>query len=243
MTRVTLHKVKRKRGASWVLRWFGNDGRRYGEAIGDARTMPKRDAEAERRAKQGKLDCRVESPDRPGAMTLDNFLKRDRQAVAVDLKPRTIAEMETAAKHAAGALGADLDVRKIDRAAVGRFKQYLADRKLSAATIVKNLTHLQGAFSRGMADNLVTGNPFLPRSKRRPHGIRRPKVQQKPVQTYKPHELEALLAVAPDLWWATFIRLAYTSGLREGELLNLLWAEVDLDGRTVTDSMREQRSA
>ncbi len=76
MTNVTLHKIKRKHGACWALRWYGTDGKRYGESLGSCRKLPKRDAEALRRAKQGKLDCGVVRPDRPGRMTLDAFAEQ-----------------------------------------------------------------------------------------------------------------------------------------------------------------------
>ncbi|MCZ6735688.1 MAG: site-specific integrase, partial [Planctomycetota bacterium] len=124
------------------------------------------------------------------------------------------------------ALGADFDVRRIDHAAVGRIKRHLADRNLAPATICKVIRFLQGAFSRGRKLRLVTANPF--------DGVQLPKLQAKPVHTYKPHEIDAMIEVAPDLWWEALIRLGYTSGLRFGEMLNLTWSDVDLDGETVT---------
>jgi integrase len=245
MTKVTLHKVKRPRPPGkdgkdkpprqvWMLRWYGSDGKRYGETIGDCRKVSKREAGGRRREKQSKLDCHQESPDKPKRMTLAEFLRRDREAVNIDVKPRTIEEMNGAAKHATAALGSDFDIRAVDHVAVGRVKKHLAERDLAPATIVKVMTHLQGAFSRGVPNGSVTANPFLPRSKRRPHGVRLPRVPRGAVRVYKPHEVEAILAVAPSDWWRAFIRLAYTSGLRAGELFNLLWTDVDLDEGTVS---------
>lgn len=54
--KITLHKVKRKRGAAWALRWYGSRGKRYCETIGKGSVMTKRQAEAVRRDRQGKID-------------------------------------------------------------------------------------------------------------------------------------------------------------------------------------------
>lgn len=244
MTKVTLHKCKRARAPTkngaprsrtfWMLRWYGTDGCRYGEVIGGCDKLPKRDAEARRREKQSKLDCGVVRPDRPRRNTLADFLQQDREAVSIDMAPRSIVEMKTAARHAAAVLGDDFDLHKVNAAAVGRIKKYLSDKGRSPATIRKINMTLQGAFSRGIGLGLVTTNPFLPRSRRRPYGVRLPKVQQSPVRIYKRFEIDALLAVAPSKWWATYIRLAFTSGLRQGEVLNLMWSDIDLEVGTVT---------
>ncbi len=218
---ITLHRVKRKTGAVWMLRWYDSRGKRCGETIGKVGVMTKRQAEHVRRERQGKLDNRLIPRDRPKRMALQEFLRRDRQAVAVDVKPKTIEELRIAADHAIRALGTDYDVQQLDYADVGRIKSHLADRKLASATICKTIRHLQGAFSRGVRLRLIASNPF--------QGVTLPKVQPKPVRTYQPQEIAAMIAVAPDLWWEALIRLGYTSGLRRGELLNLQWLDVDFD--------------
>ncbi len=45
-----------------------------------------------------------------------------------------------------------------------------------------------------------------------------------------------MIDAAQNEWWRTLLRLAFTSGLRQGELLNLRWEDVDLDRGTVTVS-------
>ena len=220
--RATAHNPKRH---TWQIRWVGTDGKRYCETIGDAARMTKTDAEIIRRQRQGKMDNGLAPVNRPGRLGLAEFLRRDREAVAIDVKAKTLSELETAGAHAVRALGGTLDVQRLDHAAVGRLKKHLADRGLAAATIVKVVRYLQGAFSRGLKLQLVTSNPFK--------GVKLPKIQARAVQVYRLHEVEAMIAVAPS-WWATFIRLAHTSGLRAGELHNLLWSDVDLEARTVT---------
>ena len=86
--------------------------------------------------------------------------------------------------------------------------------------------YLQGAFTRGVKNRLVLSNPF--------DGVDLPKVQPKKVQFFRRFEVEAMIGVAWSQWWRVFIRLAYTSGLRQEELLTLRWEDVDLDEQTVT---------
>ena len=129
MTKVELHKIQRPRppGADgtvrkarevWMLRWIA-DGKRYGETIGDCKTMSRRTAESIRCSQQGKYENNVESPKKPKRMTLAAFLDADRDAVGIDLRPRTLAELKTAAMHATAVLGNDFDIRNMNAAAVG----------------------------------------------------------------------------------------------------------------------------
>ena len=83
----------------------------------------------------------------------------------------------------------------------------------------------QSAFARGVRLRIIASNPF--------QGVKLPKVQPRAVRIYKPYELKALVAVAPDLWWETLIRLAYTSGFRLGEMFNLQWFDLDFDAGAV----------
>ena len=230
MTKVRLKRFKRKQPNGkdryvWMLRWDGSNGRDCGETIGDCRTMTRRQAEAIRRDRQGKIDNRLIPRDRPKRMALQEFLHRDREAVEVDVKPKTIEELRIAANHAIRALGVDYDVQQLDYADVGRIKSHLADRKLAAATITKTIRYLQSAFARGVKLRIIASNPF--------QGVKLPKVQPKAVRVYKPTEVEALIAVAPALWWESLIRLGYTSGFRLGEMLNLQWSDLDFDAGTV----------
>lgn len=245
MTKVALYKTKGPTRANpkrhvWQLRWVGSEINpktgspiRYTETIGDAARITKRDAEATRREQQGKMDNGLTPRDRPKRMGLGEFLRRDREAVVIDVKPKTIEEMRIAADHATRALSENFDVRRIDHAAIGRIKHHLADRNLAPATIGKVIRKLQAAFSRGVQRKAVASNPF--------DGVKLPRVQAKPVRIFKPHEVETMLAVAPDLWWDALIRLGYTSGLRLGEMLNLQWADADFDDEAV--SVQAKRAA
>ncbi len=210
----------------WQLRWYGTNGTRYCETVGDCARMTKLEARGVQRKRQSSMDCGRSPVDPPRTQGLEDFLARDREAVGVDRNRRTIAELETAAAHAVAALGAGLDVQRMGPEHVGRIKRHLKDKGLSAATIVKVVYHLSGAFARGLRHDLVTRNPFA--------NVELPKVQPNKVSFFTKEQVDGMIDAAQNEWWRTLLRLAFTSGLRQGELLNLLWEDVDLEGGTVT---------
>ena len=81
---------------------------------------------------------------------------------------------------------------------------------------------------------------IVPRGHRSPlAGIERAPEPADPERYLRPEEVERLVAVARvvDRRWRrlpVLIRLAFTTGLRRGNLMALRWRDVDLDARTVT---------
>jgi integrase len=53
-------------------------------------------------------------------------------------------------------------------------------------------------------------------------------------------EVRRLLNVTPDLYWQARILLAYTAGLRKGELLNFTWADVEFATQAIQVAPKEQ---
>lgn len=53
-------------------------------------------------------------------------------------------------------------------------------------------------------------------------------VRYVPVEDYR-----ALMNEAPKLWWRALISVAYGSGLRRGEILNLTWGDIDFENQLV----------
>ena len=79
-------------------------------------------------------------------------------------------------------------------------------------------------FREAMECSLVRSNSF--------DGIRQEKVGQPGWQYLKPEHFQALTKASPSLRWRGMITLAYCCGLRQGEILNLTWRDVDFaEGR------------
>ncbi len=81
-------------------------------------------------------------------------------------------------------------------------------------------------------------NPFKATRSERQGGIRRFKLADREWHRTSPDELAKLLGVC-DRYWQAMILLAYTAGLREGEIWNLTWTDVDLDGMTITVNAKQ----
>ncbi|MBB6345498.1 integrase [Nonomuraea muscovyensis] len=99
---------------------------------------------------------------------------------------------------------------------------------LSARSVIYVHAVLRKAFGDAVdVDQLIASNPV--------ERAKRPKYQYaEPGTVWTPAQLRAFLALArPHRLYAFFHLAAYT-GARRGELLNLRWPDIDLDGRTVT---------
>lgn len=236
MAKVTLHKVKRPTQRApnrrvWMLRWYDTHGKRCGETIGEVGKVSKRDAEATRHDREVKMDMGVVKRDRPEKISLSEFIRRDREAIQADVKPTTLLEYDHAANHALKALGGEILLSQIGRAEVGRIKKHLADLGRRPATIRKTMTALGALMRRAEADGLIHENPF--------NGAAKGKTQSKTARIFRPEEINAMLSVTPTQWWRVFLKLAVTSGLRVGELLNLHWRDIDFNEKTVTVSRKD----
>ena len=222
----------------WRLRWPGKDGRMRTENIGRCDEISEREAGRKRRKKIADLDSGKALRD-PSGLTLKRFLDLDRDAIRTDAELATIRAHEIAGQHAIDAIGEDVLIDRIGWAEVTALKNRLSAEHTingrtkpacSKATIAKVLTTLKAAWNRATRRGLVVSNPFV--------GEGVGKVQAKQKRIYTAEEVDAMIAVAPNAWWQTFIRLAFTTGLRLGEIVNLTWTDLDFKAGTATVSAK-----
>ncbi len=230
MTKVNLIEARKPTKADpartcYVLRWWTAADKYRAVTLGVVGTMTKRQAVLRQRRKQGEFDNDLAPTDRPGVQPLKAFFEADREAVAVTVAPKTLEDLRIAADHAVRALGEDFDLHKMGHAHIGRIATAMDKRGLARATWVKVLSKLQAACSRGVKRGDLKANPFV--------GYRYPKVPRRKVDTFSAVEVAAMIGAAPSLWWRVLIRLAYTTGLRRGEMLNLQWDDIDFAGGVV----------
>jgi len=166
-------------------------------------------------------------------------LELDREAIKAEVKPSTLIVHENVSKHAEAAIGADVELSSIDWQHVSDLKNWLGsehvlgERKLppcSKATIKKSIVTLKAAFNRAIERELIDTNPFAKE--------KLAKVQPKQKRIYSLAEVDAMVEAASGIWWKAFIRVAITTGLRFGEILNLTWADIDSDAAQITVSAK-----
>jgi integrase len=95
------------------------------------------------------------------------------------------------------------------------------DAGLSARTAGHAHTLLKQALKQAVADGLIPRNPA--------DAVRPPKATKKDIRPLTPQQVRRLLTEARgDLFEALYV-VAVTAGLRQGELLGLMWEDVDLE--------------
>lgn len=99
--------------------------------------------------------------------------------------------------------------------------------KASAVTLAGLHNTMRAAWNRGKRWRLVTGeNPCA--------GVDPPKLDREARRPLEPDEARRLLETARGDRLFALLMVALTTGLRQGELLGLTWADVDLDRGVIT---------
>jgi integrase len=114
---------------------------------------------------------------------------------------------------------------------------FIADRLasgLAIGTVNKDIRTLKRIF------NLAIDPRGYLRENQNPFGrIRQRKKAQKKIRYVSTTEYRSLLSATPRLWWRVLMSIAYGSGLRRGEILNLTWADIDFENQRIHVLMKE----
>jgi len=121
-----------------------------------------------------------------------------------------------------------LNLTGIDFCLLEKFRTSLIQTEISPATVNKYLRTLQSALQRAVKRNYIRVNPFL--GNRKALYLPEP---EKDIVTITYEELKKLLAACPDDRWYGIITVAYHAGLRQKEIINLQWADIDYDSHII----------
>lgn len=142
-------------------------------------------------------------------------------------KPTTIHQYRQKAKYSVEFLGTKRmqDVRPVDieRMQTALLKQGLSPRTVSMATSVLNM-----AFKHAKdIGQVVASNPCeRVRKPRKPSGSSVPRAMN-------PSQVASILSASEGTIWAGFVRLAFYTGARRGELIALRWGDIDFERATM----------
>jgi integrase len=210
-----------KRRHCWIVRWYGTNGKRYGKVF-------KTRKEAERFSSA--LQCQVNSgrADRPSKITLRDFISEHVRVMKGQVAYATLQDQIRALKLFEKYIGGSITLCRIQsRDAEGFIAERLA-KGSQIATANKDIRTLRRVFNLAIEPRgyLEEGrNPFSKIKERRR--------ASKPPNYVSVDNYHALINVAPEIWWKTLISVAYGSGLRRGEILNLMWNDIDFENNTI----------
>ena len=143
------------------------------------------------------------------------------------LRPRTYDLYETALdRHLFPRIG-DRRIATIDEDVIARIISELHVQGLSGWTIRGILVPLGRVLTYAARRKLIPDNPL-----RRLDRSERPRVVRREMRLLRPDEIDALLRAAP-AGYRPILATAIFTGLRQGELLGLLWPDIDFENAVV----------
>jgi len=211
----------KRRNSSWEVRWYDSEGKRLSKSFKD-----RKEAEEHARKLQDKVN--VGKADKPKHIILRDFIKEHKRLMTGQVAYSTLIDQERTMNLFKEHIGGDTQLDKINPRHAESFVSYRLSKKLAPATVNKEIRTLRSIFNlaiepRGyIADGM---NPF--------EKIKQRKVADRPVKYVLPEELTAVLEEVPDLWWKTYLTVAYTSAGRKDELLNLTWGDIDFGNNEI----------
>jgi integrase len=140
----------------------------------------------------------------------------------------TIQEHMRALKFFENYIGGLIVLSKIQPRNAEAFIAHRLSTMPSVSTANKDIRTLRSVFNLAIEPRgyLIEGqNPFA--------RIRERKKSQKPIRYVTLEEYVAMMNSAKNLWWKSLISMAYGSGLRRGEILNLTWADIDFESQLI----------
>jgi integrase len=167
-------------------------------------------------------------------MTVGEYLDEWIEAHAVEIKPKTLADYRhLIERHVKPHIGG-LRLQAVRPARITKLYRDLVTsggrdgKGLSARTVAYVHAVLRKAFGDAVrVDQLLPSNPV--------ERAKRPRMQRnEPGKVWDGAQLRTFLDATKAHRLSAFFHLAAYTGARRGELLNLRWRDVDLDGKQIT---------
>jgi integrase len=206
----------------WTVRWFGTTGKRY------SKNFPtKKPADDFARGMQARVNNRKQ--DRPKPITLHDFIQEHDEVMKGQVALATLTEQMRALRMFEKFIGGSVKIHQIRPQDAEEFIAHRLTFNLATATINKDIRSLKRVFNLAIHRRgyLQEGqNPFGPLDERE-------KASQE-IRYVTIGEYRLLMDAAKSLWWRSLMALAYGSGLRRNEILNLTWADIDFKLKKVS---------
>ena len=207
----------RRRKFSWEVRWYDSEGKRLSKSFKD-----RKEAEEHTRKLQDKVN--IGKADKPMQITLLDFIEEHKKLMKGQVAYSTLIDQKRTLNLFKNHVGGDAQLNKIHPRDAESFVASRFSKKLAPATVNKEIRTLRSIFNLAIEPRGYIAEGMNPFEK-----IKQRKIADKPVKYVSPEELTGVLEEAPDLWWKTYLMVAYTTAGRKDELLNLTWADIDFE--------------
>lgn len=212
---------------TWYARWYF-DGRQVQRKIGPKRRVGSREGLTRAQAER-EMQRRIESERivvRSG-MTVAEVGGRyvDHLEGVLERKPTTVGDYRSMMNKHLGPYFGERPIEKVDAKRIASFIAAKKREGLATKTITNLLTFLHGLFAFALKRGWIAANPVAV--------VDRPRVPDADpdIRFLGLEEVEALLRAVPDDHFfstdQTLYLVAAMTGLRQGELVALRWADVD----------------
>lgn len=160
----------------------------------------------------------------------------ERWLASLERKQTTIGSYRSTTAYANAAFAHRL-VRRLSPADIQRMNTLMREAGIASSTRAKHLRVLAACLNSAIAHGYAARNPVkqLPKSER-------PRAERKEAAYFENQELPRLIAALEPGIFRILVLVALKTGMRQGELLALTWADVDLSEavvrvrRSITDT-------
>lgn len=221
-TGIKISRDKRNKGKPWAVRWTGEFNPHTGGQRCYCKSFRiKADAEtfkAEKAVEFGKGGSR----DKPKQVVLGDYLEEWLRIKRSSIRPKTAVLYEDTINRLRSF--GNMPLSKLTPGLADSFIAELQPQRgetLSNWTRDRALRNCKHIFRKAVKRGYLPSNPFA--------DVESPKCVTRPWHYVTPGEFGRLLDAAPNLRWQAVYSLAYTAGLRFGELFQLMWSDVDFE--------------
>lgn len=219
----------KRRRHNWVVRWVGTNGKKYGKVF-----KTKKEAQLYAMSIQDKV--LHGQADKPQSMTLHTFRLEHEKIIKGQVSYGTYQEHKKTLELFENFIGGSIELSRITP---GNAEAFVSDRldsgEVSVATVNKYIRNLKSIFNRA-----IDPRGYIPKDQNPFTKIK----QRKTTENYKRYisinEYCKLAKATEEIWWKTFLAVAYSSGLRLNEILHLTWKDIDFANQRVNVTAKKK---
>jgi integrase len=212
----------KRRRHCWIVRWYGTNGKKYGKLFKTRKEAEKNALDLQNRVNLGRAD-KLQN------ITLQEFRLEHELVMRDQVAYATLYDQLRALRFFENFIGGSIMLSKIQPRNAEAFIAHRLSTVPSVSTVNKDIRTLRSIFNLAIEPRgyLREGqNPFAK--------IKERKTTENEIRYVEIEEYLALMDKAKNLWWRGLLSIAYGSGLRHNEILNLTWKNIDFENQLIT---------